>query len=77
MSTRNLPVGKVRLTCESDNLTTIYEPNVWKMWDPRRLKPPKLQLPVTEIATSYLLDTIKTYILSLIVFKRFCVLTEI
>jgi hypothetical protein len=37
MSTRNLPGGKGRPALKADNLTTICEPIVWKMWEPRRL----------------------------------------
>jgi hypothetical protein len=37
MSTRNLPWGKRRPVRKSDNLTTISEPIVYKMWEPRRL----------------------------------------
>jgi hypothetical protein len=37
MSTRNLPEGKERPARKADNLTAIYEPIVWKMWEPRRL----------------------------------------
>jgi hypothetical protein len=39
MSTGNLPWGKWRPAHE-DNLTAIYEPIVWKMWEPRRLTNP-------------------------------------
>jgi hypothetical protein len=35
MSTRNLLGGKGRPARGAD--TTIYEPIVWKMWEPRRL----------------------------------------
>jgi hypothetical protein len=35
MSTGNLPGGKGG-RC-ADNLNAIYEPTVWKMWEPRRL----------------------------------------
>jgi hypothetical protein len=34
MNTRNLPVGKERLTHKAENLTTICEPTVYKMWKP-------------------------------------------
>jgi hypothetical protein len=37
MSARNLPGGKRQPACEADNLTALYEPTVWKMWEPRRL----------------------------------------
>jgi hypothetical protein len=37
MSIRNLPGGKGRPAREADNLATIYEPIVWKMWKPRHL----------------------------------------
>jgi hypothetical protein len=37
MSTRNLPRGKGRPARWADNLTAVCEPNVYKMWDPRRL----------------------------------------
>jgi hypothetical protein len=36
MSTRNLPGGKGRPARKAD-LTTICEPSVYKMWEPRRL----------------------------------------
>jgi hypothetical protein len=39
MITRNLPGGKEQLAHKADNLTTIFEPTVQKMWDPRHLKP--------------------------------------
>jgi hypothetical protein len=37
MSTRNLRVGIGRPAREADNLTVIYGPIVYKMWEPRRL----------------------------------------
>jgi hypothetical protein len=37
MSTRNLPGGKGRPARKADNLTAIFEPIVYKMWEPRRL----------------------------------------
>jgi hypothetical protein len=37
MSTRNLPGAKGRLVCEADNLNTMCELTVYKMWEPRRL----------------------------------------
>jgi hypothetical protein len=37
MSTRNLPGGKGWPTREADNLTVIWEPIVYKMWEPQRL----------------------------------------
>jgi hypothetical protein len=37
MSTRNLPGGKGRLARKADNFTAIYEPIVWKVWEPRGL----------------------------------------
>jgi hypothetical protein len=37
MSTRKIPAGKGRPARGADNLTAIIEPNVWKMWEPRRL----------------------------------------
>jgi hypothetical protein len=37
MSIRNLPAGKRRSARKADNLTAIYEPVIWKMWEPRRL----------------------------------------
>jgi hypothetical protein len=37
MSTRNLPGGRGRPVRGADNLTTICEPIVYKMWGPRRL----------------------------------------
>jgi hypothetical protein len=37
MSTNNLPLSKALPTRVADNLTTIFEPIVWKIWDPRRL----------------------------------------
>jgi hypothetical protein len=36
MSTRNLPGGKGWQTRKSD-LTAVYEPITWKMWEPRHL----------------------------------------
>jgi hypothetical protein len=38
MSTRILPGGKERPARKVDNLTTIYEPTVQKMWEMQRLK---------------------------------------
>jgi hypothetical protein len=38
MSTRNLSRGEGWPACKADNLTVIYEPIVWKMWEPRRLR---------------------------------------
>jgi hypothetical protein len=37
MSTRKLPGGKGRPARKADNLTTICEPIVKKMWEPRPL----------------------------------------
>jgi hypothetical protein len=37
MSTRSLPGDKERLARKADNLTSICEPTVYKMWEPRRL----------------------------------------
>jgi hypothetical protein len=37
MSTRNIPVGKVRPARKADKLTAIYELIVWQMWEPRCL----------------------------------------
>jgi hypothetical protein len=36
ISARNLPAGKERPVRQADNLTAIYEPIVYKMWEPRR-----------------------------------------
>jgi hypothetical protein len=37
MSTSYLPGGKERLERKADNFTTICEPIVLKIWEPRRL----------------------------------------
>jgi hypothetical protein len=37
MSTKILLGGKGRLESKADNLTAIYEPIVYKVWEPRRL----------------------------------------
>jgi hypothetical protein len=37
MSTRNLLEGKGGPALKADNLTVIYEPIFYKMWEPRRL----------------------------------------
>jgi hypothetical protein len=37
MSTKNLPGGEGRPARKADNLTATCEPNVYKMWEPRRL----------------------------------------
>jgi hypothetical protein len=37
MSTKNLQRGKGRPVRKADNLTAIFEPIIWKMWEPRRL----------------------------------------
>jgi hypothetical protein len=37
MSTRNILGGKGRPVRRADNLTAIYEPTVYKMWEPQRL----------------------------------------
>jgi hypothetical protein len=37
MSTTNLPGGKGRPARKAENLTTICEPTVYKMWEPWRL----------------------------------------
>jgi hypothetical protein len=39
MSTSNLPGGRGRPAREAKNFTAICEPIVYKMWEPRRLKP--------------------------------------
>jgi hypothetical protein len=38
MTIRNLPGGKGRPVRKADNLTTICEPTVQKMWEPQHLK---------------------------------------
>jgi hypothetical protein len=40
MSTRNLPGNKGQLACKADSLTTICEPIVQKIWEPRCLTTP-------------------------------------
>jgi hypothetical protein len=37
MSIRNLPGGKVQSTRKADNLTAIFDPMVYNMWEPRHL----------------------------------------
>jgi hypothetical protein len=37
MSTKDLLGGKGRPLHKADNLTAIYDPIVYKMWEPRRL----------------------------------------
>jgi hypothetical protein len=37
VSTRNLPGCKGRLAYNADNLTAIYEPIAYKIWEPRHL----------------------------------------
>jgi hypothetical protein len=37
MSIRNLPGGKKRPACKTNNLTALCVPIVYKMWEPRRL----------------------------------------
>jgi hypothetical protein len=37
MSIRNIPGGKRRPAHKADSLTAIYEPIVYKMWDPQHL----------------------------------------
>jgi hypothetical protein len=37
MSTSNLPGGKGWRARRADNLTAIYKPTVWKMWEPQHL----------------------------------------
>jgi hypothetical protein len=37
INTRNLPGGKGRPALDAGNLTAIYEPIVYKTWEPRRL----------------------------------------
>jgi hypothetical protein len=37
MSTRNIPGGEGRPARKADNLTVIYEPIVYKMWEPQHL----------------------------------------
>jgi hypothetical protein len=44
MSTTNLPRGKGRPSCKTDNLTAIYEPIVYTMLRPRRLTNPWLSM---------------------------------
>jgi hypothetical protein len=39
MSTRNLSGGKGRPARKADKLAVFCETIVWKMWEPRRLKP--------------------------------------
>jgi hypothetical protein len=39
MSTMNLPGGRGRPARKAVNLNAIYEPTVWKMWEPRILTP--------------------------------------
>jgi hypothetical protein len=52
MSTRNLPGGKGRPARKADNLTAICEPNVQKMWEPRRLTTDGPPRPVTGTAST-------------------------
>jgi hypothetical protein len=37
MSTRNIPGGERRPARKADNLTAVYEPIVYKMWEPQHL----------------------------------------
>jgi hypothetical protein len=37
MSKRNILGGKGRPARKADNLAVIYEPIVWKMWEPQNL----------------------------------------
>jgi hypothetical protein len=43
MSTKDLPGGKGQPAREADNLIAVYEPFVYKMWEPRRLCGPELE----------------------------------
>jgi hypothetical protein len=46
MSIRNIPRGEGRPAHKADNLTAIWEPIVYKMWEPRRLSPMGLHDPL-------------------------------
>jgi hypothetical protein len=37
MSTKNLPEGNGRPASKADNPTALYEPIVYKLWEPRLL----------------------------------------
>jgi hypothetical protein len=50
MGTRNLPGGEGRPASKADNLTAIYEPNIYKMWEPRPLTTLWTARPVTRIS---------------------------
>jgi hypothetical protein len=50
MSTKNLPRGKGGPARKGDNRTTVYEPTVLQMWEPRHLT----QRLVTGIALPFL-----------------------
>jgi hypothetical protein len=51
MSTRNLPGGKKRPAIRADNLAAIYEPNVWKLWEPEPLRSLKAFMAYSGIAS--------------------------
>jgi hypothetical protein len=57
VSTRNLPGGKARPAHKADNLIAIYEPTVYKMWEPGRLTTlwASTAWPVTKTVLLYLL----------------------
>jgi hypothetical protein len=55
MSTRYLPGGEGRPARKIDNLTAICEPNVYKMWEPRRFTTLR---PLTRMAILTLLFTL-------------------
>jgi hypothetical protein len=50
MGTRNLSGCKMRSACKADNLTAIYEPSAWEMWELRLLTIIDPPGPVTGIA---------------------------
>jgi hypothetical protein len=57
MSTRNFPGGKKRPAHRANNLAAIYEPNVWKMWQPQPLATLRASKACTGITLPYLINS--------------------
>jgi hypothetical protein len=66
MSTRSLPGGKGRSARKADKLTTICEPIIYKMWDPRRLTTLWASTTCCRDSVMFLLTSVEISLLSML-----------